>query len=559
MLKILGNVAGMAGAAVKELFSSSADPRQRVMRSTSLWICDTSSKEASGSAGGSTKPLTFTATAARFSLADVRGMISTTERILAALREASLAQPGKSKNGLLLYGPPGVGKTFLLECCAGELGLPIVWLTIGGANSMWVGEKTGKVKQAFDDARAQAPCVLFIDEIDSFLVRREQIANADSEMALVVNTFLTELDAIRGKGVAVVGATNFVERLDAAAVREGRFDWKVHVPQPDLTAREALIRDALAQGRATMTEGAIAAFARHWEGFSVARILSVVREAIERRGENLELSVQEVTQAWIAVRGAPPDSVSERTPTLDNLILAPDLGAQLSGLARRMIAFIEIGMRGGTIPRGLLFSGPPGTGKTLTARALGKATGWSMISIRGADLLADIGRIDELAERASRYRPSIVFIDEADDVLARRSTSFHAAFTNKLLAVIDGGDPRLNDVLFVAATNHPEALDPAMLRGGRFGQHFHFAPPSREMVHSFVKRWSEEKRIPSEGRSLIDDALLDGFEGRTLADIAEILQEALNSSLDGDQTSNVSSIREGIRKKCGDGARRKAV
>lgn len=203
MLKILGNVVGIAGAAMKELFSSSIDPRRRVMRPTSLWSCEASPGQVSEATKSTGKQLSFTATAARFTLADVHGMASTTEQILAALREASQSRSGKPKNGLLLYGPPGVGKTFLLECGAGELGLPIVWLTIGGANSMWVGEKTGKVKQAFDDARAQAPCVLFIDEIDSFLVRREQITNADSEMALVVNTFLTELDAIRGTGVAM--------------------------------------------------------------------------------------------------------------------------------------------------------------------------------------------------------------------------------------------------------------------------------------------------------------------------------------------------------------------
>lgn len=541
MLKIIGNVVGMASAAMKELFTSSADPRQRVIRSSSLWSCETQPEQASASAGNAAKPVAFTATPARFTLADVRGMASTTEAILAALREASQAQLGKTKNGLLLYGPPGVGKTFLLECCAGELGLPIVWLTIGGANSMWVGEKTGKVKQAFDDARAQAPCVLFIDEIDSFLVRREQITNADSEMGLVVNTFLTELDAVRGKGVAIVGATNFVERLDAAAVREGRFDWKVLVPQPDRAAREALIRDALAQGNAAMADEAIAAFAEHWEGFSVARILAIVREAIERRREQQALSVQGVTQAWIAIRGAPPDSISERTPALNDLILAPDLRACLFGLAKRMDSFVEIGMRGGTIPRGLLFSGPPGTGKTLAAHALGKATGWSMVLVRGADLLTDITRIDDLAERASRYRPSIVFIDEADDVLARRSMSIHAAFTNKLLAVIDGGDSRLNDVLFIAATNHPEALDPAMLRGGRFGLHFHFALPSREMVRAFLDNWLARKGLLGGSHDAIDNAL-SALEGQSLADIDCVLQEALNISLERGETPSATAI-----------------
>lgn len=541
LLKSIGNVVGMAGAAMKELFTSSADPRQRVIRSSSLWSCETQSEQASASAGYAAKPVAFTATPARFSLADVRGMASTTEAILAALREASQAPLGKTKNGLLLYGPPGVGKTFLLECCAGELGLPIVWLTIGGANSMWVGEKTGKVKQAFNDARAQAPCVLFIDEIDSFLVRREQITNADSEMGLVVNTFLTELDAVRGKGVAIVGATNFVERLDAAAVREGRFDWKVLVPQPDRAAREALIRDALAQGNAAMADEAIAAFAEHWEGFSVARILAIVREAIERCEEQQALSVKGITQAWIAIRGAPPDSISERTPALNDLILAPDLRASLSGLAKRMDSFVEIGMRGGTIPRGLLFSGPPGTGKTLAAHALGKTTGWSMILVRGADLLTDITRIDDLAERASRYRPSIVFIDEADDVLARRSMSIHAAFTNKLLAVIDGGDPCQNDVLFIAATNHPEALDPAMLRGGRFGLHFHFALPSREMVRAFLDNWLERKGLLGGSHDAIDNAL-SALEGQSLADIDCVLQEALNISLERGETPSATAI-----------------
>lgn len=528
MLKTLKNLAGMFGAVAKEVTAPSDDPRKQLLRSNSLWVCEQKSQGAPIESGAGSQ-LAYSAVPARFSLSDVHGMSVVTDQIVSALRKASTANDPSPKNGLLLYGPPGVGKTFLLECCAGEVGLPIVWLTIGGANSMWVGEKTKNVKQAFDDARAQAPCLLFIDEIDSFLVKRENIVNADSEAGLVVNTFLTELDSLRGSGVVVAGATNFVDRLDAASVREGRFDWKVFIPHPDSAAREALIREVLGKNSMHLEDKAVAAFVQHWEGFSVARILAIVREACSQSpGE--ALSIECVTQAWMKVRGAPQSTHRENQPSIQDLILDDDLRTGLTGLARRMRNFVDIGIRGGTVPRGVLFYGPPGTGKTLAARALAKDSGWSVIALRGVDLMASPEKIDSAISEAIDYRPSIVFIDEADDVLADRSNSLAAPITNKLLQIIDGGDSKLNDVLFVAATNYPERLDPAMLRGGRFGLHLQFNRPSREMVSTFVQGWLSSKGV-SEGVALTED-VLNLLEGMTLADVREQLQLVLNSSLD---------------------------
>jgi transitional endoplasmic reticulum ATPase len=122
----------------------------------------------------------------------------------------------------LLTGEPGNGKTELAKALAGELKLPYVEITNGLVASQWVNETTVNLMRGLKEARAKAPCVLMIDEIDSFLSDRANVQRADSESSMITNTLLTELVNLRSTGIILVAATNHVNKLDGAAIRGKR-------------------------------------------------------------------------------------------------------------------------------------------------------------------------------------------------------------------------------------------------------------------------------------------------------------------------------------------------
>src|SRR5687768_17072078 len=180
-------------------------------------------------------------------LADVGGMAEVKQRLelafLGPLRNPELrALFGKSlRGGLLLYGPPGCGKTFLARAVAGEMGAAFLSLSIVDVLTMWVGSSERNLHDLFNAARAHAPCVLFLDEIDALGHKRSQLNS--SAMRTVVNQLLTELDGVDGNndGVFVLAATNAPWDIDAALRRPGRLDRTVLVLPPDAPARAAIL------------------------------------------------------------------------------------------------------------------------------------------------------------------------------------------------------------------------------------------------------------------------------------------------------------------------------
>lgn len=181
-------------------------------------------------------------------LADVGGLSGVKERLqaafLAPLRNPELRRLyGKSlRGGLLLYGPPGCGKTFIARAVAGELGASFVSVGISEVLDVWIGASERNLSELFQLARRQAPCVLFFDEVDALGQRRSQTRN--STMRTTVNQFLAELDSVGSdnEGVFVLGATNAPWDVDPALRRPGRFDRTVLVLPPDAPAREEILR-----------------------------------------------------------------------------------------------------------------------------------------------------------------------------------------------------------------------------------------------------------------------------------------------------------------------------
>lgn len=469
----------------------------------------------------------YQATKPRFSFANVVGMKEVKGRLIAAGKEvvASQKSGAQARNGVLMTGKPGNGKTFMAEALAGELRLPFLSVSYGDVASKWVNDTPENVVKVFRDAAKQAPCVLFIDEIDSLIANRNN-SSGNEESARVTNVLLTELVNIRRAGVVVVAASNFVDRLDPAAIREGRFDFKIEITAPDSVARRHMI---VSKCKIAISEETIETAVRRWDGFSVARITAVMEEANRMAQQSGLITFQLLQSALRNIQGR-KGNIPEDTPTVDQLTMDADSKQRLMALARRMDKIMEIEAMGGSVPRGVLFYGPPGTGKTLTARALAKTANWAFLSVSGMDLIADPKRIDALVEEASELRPCVVFIDEADDVFKDRRYSNTATVTNKLLAAMDGAGGKVPDILFVAATNHPDAMDSAALRGGRFTEKIEFGLPSVETLVEFLRKWKEGTKA-----KLAPSFSLEGaarrLDGNSMANVREILQMAINNAI----------------------------
>ncbi len=184
-------------------------------------------------------------------LADVGGLTEVKKRLeagfLAPLRNPELRTLyGKSmRGGLLLYGPPGCGKTFLAKAVAGELGAAFLHVSLADVLDMYIGQSERNVKELFEVARSSAPCVLFLDELDAIGGKRS--LNRSSGARTTVNQLLTELDGVGSdnEGVFVLAATNHPWDVDPALRRPGRLDRTLLVLPPDRDAREAVLRTHL--------------------------------------------------------------------------------------------------------------------------------------------------------------------------------------------------------------------------------------------------------------------------------------------------------------------------
>lgn len=488
---------------------------------------------------GSNPLATVDAVAPRYTFADVDGM----DTLKAKLIENANAIINNGKNGILFHGLPGNGKTFIAEAFAGEVAkltgkrkrvafMPVSMSTL---TSRWVGQTTEQVRNLFTQARAAArrdgACVLFIDEIDSLLINRENVLNADSEKGGLVNSMLTLLNDYRDfkrHGIFIVAATNFMDRLDSSAIREGRFDFKTEIAAPDEKARVSLLVKN-AKDAALTTEVAEMA-ARRWEGFGVARMKHVGELAgkIAKKDGRKAVSFADLMTALREAQGCKGSNLPENTPSLEQLSFDNELGGNLTKLARRLTNVAEIEAKGGTIPKGVLFYGPPGTGKTAVAKSLAVSSGWAFLSTSGNSLMNNSDEFENMITKAADIRPCIVFIDEADDILADRATNpYGKSATNNLLALMDG-DRVLQDIMFVAATNFEKNLDAAAIRGGRFSEHFEFTTPGENALVSIIRKFMNSKKNAPWAVEFTPEAAAAILNGLAPADANDRMQKAIN-------------------------------
>jgi SpoVK/Ycf46/Vps4 family AAA+-type ATPase len=201
---------------------------------------------------------------------------------LAPLRNPELRRTfGKSlRGGLLLYGPPGCGKTFIARAAAGELGAKFIAIGISDVLDMWLGQSEQNLKGHFETARRQAPCLLFFDEVDALGRKRSLMRH--SAGAGVISQFLAELDGMQAdnRGVFVLAATNHPWDVDSALRRPGRLDRMLLVLPPDAPAREAILR-AHCRDRPMAGDVDYAAIASRLEDYSGADVAHLCEAAAE--------------------------------------------------------------------------------------------------------------------------------------------------------------------------------------------------------------------------------------------------------------------------------------
>ncbi|MBC6445741.1 ATP-binding protein [Actinokineospora xionganensis] len=225
--------------------------------------------------------------AAGITLADVGGLDEVKKRLelsfLKPLRNPEMRlRFGKSlRGGLLLWGPPGCGKTLVARALAGELGASFYEIGLSDVLDMWIGSSERNLRAIFDTARSNRPCLLFFDEIDALGQKRSQLRGGGSAMRGVVNQILAELDGAStdNDGVFVLAASNHPWDIDSALLRPGRFDRTVLVLPPDAAAREAILRFHL-RGRPTERLD-LAKLAKLTDGRSGADLALICEQATE--------------------------------------------------------------------------------------------------------------------------------------------------------------------------------------------------------------------------------------------------------------------------------------
>ena len=216
------------------------------------------------------------------SFKDVAGMVETKEELSEIID--FLKNPDKYikldirlPKGVLLAGPPGVGKTYIAKAVAGEAGVPFFYQSGANIVEIYVGMGAKRVHELFQEAKKRAPSIIFIDEIDAIGRARGAMGNEEREATL--NQLLTEMDGFDSdSAVLVIGATNRIEMLDSALLRPGRFDRRVHIPLPDREERYDIIRHYIRHKRCNENVD-IAKLSIMTVGFSSAALETFVNEA----------------------------------------------------------------------------------------------------------------------------------------------------------------------------------------------------------------------------------------------------------------------------------------
>lgn len=210
--------------------------------------------------------------------------------------------------GVLLVGPPGTGKTYLSKAVAGEAGVPFFIMSGSDFVEMFVGVGASRVRDLFENAKKNAPCIIFIDEIDAVGRRRGAgLGGGHDEREQTLNQLLVEMDGFgTNEGVIVMAATNRADILDPAILRPGRFDRTVYVGKPDVRARKAIL-EIHSRGKKLAKDVDLEVIAKRTPGFTPADLENLMNESalLAARRNDSEISMEDVDEASIKVQAGP--------------------------------------------------------------------------------------------------------------------------------------------------------------------------------------------------------------------------------------------------------------
>lgn len=449
--------------------------------------------------------------------------------------------------GILMVGPPGVGKTMLAKAIANEAGVPFYGMSASGFVGRFKGEGVARIRALYSQARKSPAAIVFLDEIDAIGVGE----GGGDPMALggqrteELNQILIELDGIGRSNVITIGATNLEQNLDGAFSRSGRFDRKLYVGLPDAKARKEIFQGYLKKIKIG-AEPDLEKLAKITTNFSGADIAAAVNEAAIlaiRAGKphvdqaELEKACEKVSVtagAKLSVGGmnlAKVPDLEVRLKDIRGMDEAKAEAAEVVALLKHADKVFEAGLKA---PKGVLFVGKPGTGKTMLAKAIANEAGVPFYSLSGGDFQSmwqgvGANRMRMVYEQARRSgKPAIVFIDEIDAVGHARhqdrgfgSVADSNKTLNQLLTEMDGFGK--HKVLTIGATNNSDVLDTALLRPGRFDRIINVPLPNLEGREAILDTYLKKTKINKEVSSLDIARMTTGHAG---ADLQNIVNEA---------------------------------
>ncbi|KAI0432881.1 putative AAA family ATPase/60S ribosome export protein Rix7 [Xylaria sp. FL1042] len=496
--------------------------------------------------------------------------------------EKGLVKPAR---GVLIHGPPGCGKTMLAKAYAASLGVAFIPVSAPSLVAGMSGESEKKIRELYDEAKNLAPCLIFIDEIDAIMGKRE---NAQREMEKrIVAQMLTCMDdcdpqKLGGKLVVTLAATNRPDSIDPALRRAGRFNYEISLGIPNEIAREAILRKMLSK-IPLADDVDYKLLAKRTPGFvgaDLEDLISVAQndlatELMTRMAEESVMEIDTDTQdsstikLHYAILAAPLNAIPEDKYTLtmrhfleavkqvqpsskrEGFSTIPDttwahIGALHDVREELMLSIVEpihhpekfkaLGIDG---PSGVLLWGPPGCGKTLLAKAVANESKANFISVKGPELLNKyVGEsersVRQVFSRARASAPCVVFFDELDALVPRRDangTDSSARVVNQLLTELDGMNNR-SGVYVIGATNRPDMIDPAILRPGRLGTNIFIDIPNAdgrvEILKTRIRRLLPSYTDFDVLENVARDKRCEGFSG---ADIENLHSAAAKSAM----------------------------
>ncbi len=454
--------------------------------------------------------------------------------------------------GVLLHGPPGTGKTLIAKAVASETNAHFTSINGPEIISKYYGESEKQLREIFDEAAANTPAIIFIDELDSIAPKREDVSGEVERR--VVAQLLTLLDGMQGRdNVVVIGATNRRDAIDPALRRPGRFDRELEFGVPDKNGRKEII-DIHTRGMPISDDFDIDWLLDNSYGFVGADISALVREsamkALRRYLPEIDLDEEQIPPEVLekmevrmsdfrqAIKEIEPSALREIY--LEVPEVSWDQVGGLDEVKERLKESIEWPLTKPDVfehfgikpPRGIVLFGAPGTGKTLIAKAIANEAKANFITIKGPELISKwVGEsekaVREVFKKAKQSSPSIVFLDEFESIAGMRRATDGAGsdvmnrVVNQLLSSMDGVES-MEGVIVVAATNRPEMIDPALLRSGRFERVLHIPPPDAKSVHEILKIHTESMPL---GKFKLSD-LASQLSNYTGADIEAVCREA---------------------------------